>query len=692
MPDRNYNLTPANRQQPVCWRDLRLWIFLGILWCFQVRFPPLSYPALGLPTGLLLAGLVLLCGVWWLQSKPSGAVLQAEPMVGKAALRCSGGQITATAGLVAGVGFVLWAGVRWLLAGMSYSGVAELGTIFWASLYFLATWSLLLQAGVIVQGHRPTESGCGLASPGEDRPMLLPQLRTVIWIVALLGGICAAYAIWQYYVGYDQAWQALSKSIGSRAPDRTEEALLHHLSLRRVASYWGDPNSYACFAAIGIAAALEIATWRRGLLRVMCAGLVVAGGAGIYYTGSRGGVLDLIIVILIYTIVMGRQKLHAGRRPHRAVVFAGVFALSGLLAVSKAQVASPQGDPAGAAFQEPGWTWRSDTIRERIFYLEVGEKMIREAPWLGLGLGSVDLYFGRFKDPRAREARQLHNWPANTWAELGLIGLGLVVIFLAAVAVQAIRHKAWERPGQRFFLVTVVVLVFDGLLQTSWAERELMCLMGVGCAILLAGDPARYSNWLSSGVNDARPKSWRLRAAVAGLCLCGGSIFLAFEIPAMLANSSKQIARDATLGGDFFTAEKAWQKASRWMPKDPEPYQAQAGLALQAGRPELSERLLHVALHVAPQSAALNSQLAGVQMQLGKTAEAKKRLERALQLYPSNPDYCLQYAQFLKDTGDAGQALQYARKALEYSYLEPDIAAAKALIQTLETVPAGVQK
>src|SRR5690606_11489442 len=114
---------------------------------------------------------------------------------------------------------------------------------FWAAAYLLTTLLLI--------------NGQGLAGKTDnDLPnTITPALpRYLLYGICLTGLVCGIYAVAQYGWLYRQSYDALLISIGDRTPDRSEAASLHHLNLRRVASFWGDPNSYAAFAALAFAA------------------------------------------------------------------------------------------------------------------------------------------------------------------------------------------------------------------------------------------------------------------------------------------------------------------------------------------------------------------------------------------------------------------------------------------------------
>lgn len=631
-----------------------------VVWVCQLRYPPLSYPAVGLFLAVALAGGVLLL-----------------------LLRQARGPVSAWRHLrhpamLPGLLFTAWAMMRWIGAGAPANGAAEVGTILWAALYFCLT---VLVCGSLSGLSSYSTETCNSSPPGTKAGATLFG-RGLVFTVTVVGLVCGIYAIWQYHAGYGELYNELLSSMGASKPDRTQAALLHHLQLKRVASFLGDPNIYAAFAALSLAAALDLVQWQgrwRIWLKTLAAACIAVSAVGIYYTGSRGGVLDTALVIVLYGLVLldnvrrrrrgGGDTSAPGAKARTAIAVFLALVIIGSVS-RRASADDSSSAPTGGA---GAWTWRSDTVRERLFYLDVGRKMIELRPVIGLGPGSVDDYFGRLKDPAAREARNLHNWPVHVWAEMGAVGLFFLLWLLASLLWRCWRVRGWRDPAIRWPLVVLIMLIFDGLMQTSWFHRELMSLLGMTCGVLVCAT-ATYP--------IAAPR-WRvsMRAAgFAGLALA----FLVAELPYLLGQSNKQIARDALQSNDPATALKYSQLATRWVPRDPEPYLMRTALASSSGQPSAALQYILKAIAIDPESAALNSQAAGLYLQLNQLTPAEQHLKRALELYPSSPDYNSQYSYLLEKTGRYGEALTYARRALKFTYLEDEIPAAKAAVLRLE--------
>jgi O-antigen ligase len=187
-----------------------------------------------------------------------------------------------------------------------------------------------------------------------------------------------------------------------------------------------DPNHFAAALILPIALALT------GLLRARSLGqraiygiALLAMGAGVAVSGSRGGMLAVGIVLL-YVIVRTRTNLLAGGV---AVALLGVTLTLNTDIGSRIALAAPTG---GAGRLD---IWR------------VGFVAFREHLWMGAGYANFPLAFdnafiGVFEHYYTHWHRVPHNILLSTGVELGAVGL---IIFLGAWFVQFRALRAIKR-------------------------------------------------------------------------------------------------------------------------------------------------------------------------------------------------------------------------------------------------------
>src|SRR5690606_24605576 len=124
----------------------------------------------------------------------------------------------------------------------------------------------------------------------------------------------------------------------------------------------------------------------------------------------------------------------------------------------------------------------------------------------------------------------------------------------------------WRRPVDRTLVAIFALLLFDGLIQVTWNQRELMSTFGLVTGILMA-----RSVRIDDVSNERLAKPWRL-----AICIIFVICFGVMESHFLAGRMAKYKALDAMHAGDAMAARQYWETASLWTPRDPEPYAARA--------------------------------------------------------------------------------------------------------------------
>ncbi|MCX7719399.1 MAG: O-antigen ligase family protein [Candidatus Sumerlaeaceae bacterium] len=612
-------------------RQPLLWALLLALWVVGVWRPPDAYP-LG---GILLACALALCAC------VAAAVGGAKKAARKKSL--------AQAGTAAAAALLIYVYLRWLTAGYPAVGVESVITLSFGALTGTAAFLLGASRG--------------------DRNSVTVMLRVVTGLAIL----CALHALAQYAFLYDRAYESLKASLEGRRPTALDMAMLHHLKLKRVASVWGDPNVFGGFLGLSVAASLALVRAPRSGRRrhpdadtlAGVAGLLAAG-AGIVLSGSRGGILTAGFCGLL----MWRPRL-----PQPSIAVALILLIfvafprpmTGETTAPATRFEPQPAQPAGIA----GMLVRSDTIRERIHYMRIGIGIFAAHPLWGAGPGGVDLFYGRFKPPDANESKYLHNWVLQAGAEWGAAGLLMMMAFVAALLA-----CAWQTAHiglqERAVAVMAAGFLVDGLYSLSFHDTGLVMLFGLAVGTLLSGDadPGVASTW-------SRPRIlW-----IGALAL----VMAVHVLPALGAEALRDAADTAIEEGDGARATTLLRRAAALAPRDPRPSLGLAAVAEMEGNPGQALLFARRALRIQPASAAINATVARLELAVGDKAAAESAIRRALELYPNNAAYHDQHARILAVRGDRKAAIAAARRAVELGGLDKD--QHEALLRELEGGP-----
>ena len=192
----------------------------------------------------------------------------------------------------------------------------------------------------------------------------------------------------------------------------------------------------------------------------------------------------------------------------------------------------------------------------------------RSHPWLGSGPGTYERYYLAHQPSGIGRVRDAHSLYLETLAELGPIGLGLLVLALAtpfAALSVARRHPLVPAAAGAY----VAYLVHAGV-DWDW-ELPAITLMGLFCGaiILVAGRERRCPRQISPSVR------WGAVAVAVALA--------AFAGIGQIGNSALGASNSARSSGNWSRAAADARKAQQWMPWSPSPWSALGLAQLEAG-------------------------------------------------------------------------------------------------------------
>lgn len=253
----------------------------------------------------------------------------------------------------------------------------------------------------------------------------------------------------------------------------------------RLSSGLENPNELATVLvaalamSLGLAGALRESPLARRLAFMAAAVCVL----GVFFTGSRGGLVSLSVALIAFLLIGAR--------------FRGRLLLVGLAVVAAGigyytSVASPEARTRLTDVE-------SGTGRTDLW--EVGWRMVEAEPLRGIGAGNFPVSSRRFllepgsiarSDLFLGKPKVAHNTYIEIWAELGLVGLslflfivgfGLVAAARAARAFAAGGQMRMEMIARAVFVAMAAVLAADFFGSRQY-NKELWFLLGLAAALL----------------------------------------------------------------------------------------------------------------------------------------------------------------------------------------------------------------
>jgi len=188
----------------------------------------------------------------------------------------------------------------------------------------------------------------------------------------------------------------------------------------RISGTFGCPNHYANFLAMGVFSAFLLGTYSRFPWPLRIFFFYISGllTVGLFFAVSRGGYLAWIFGM---TVIAGYVLRSVHVRWWWKALLSGTI-LSGMI------ITITRNDFVLGRLEQT----LSGDVRLQLVVDAV--RIWKENIWFGTGTASFDFYHMRLQDFISGRAIYTHNDYMNTLSDYGAIGLGLVIVFLAALA------------------------------------------------------------------------------------------------------------------------------------------------------------------------------------------------------------------------------------------------------------------
>jgi hypothetical protein len=283
--------------------------------------------------------------------------------------------------------------------------------------------------------------------------------------------------------------------------------------------------------------------------------------------------LGLLVLVLV-AAGLGAELAILRRRVSLPANAPRIFAIA-LAALAAAAVTAgfvQLGGPSAAArrawhsFATPAPTLKTQAnLQSRLFsFSGSGRAALWTAAWhdaqahplLGSGAGSYQAYWLQHRTTPL-QVKNAHSLYLETLAELGVVGLGLLVLALGAPLVAAVRAR--RRPGVAIAAGAYVAYLAGAAVDWDWQITSVtLAALLVGVAILAAARP-----------DEEREASPKLRYGALGVALAIGVAGFVF----LVGNMFLSRASTAASAGHWTAAARDAQRASSWLPWSTAPWQ-----------------------------------------------------------------------------------------------------------------------
>jgi O-antigen ligase len=310
--------------------------------------------------------------------------------------------------------------------------------------------------------------GLGTSLVAEYQRVALREFRVVVLEPALLYLLLRRWltARDRLLTAMDALWlSAVGVTLLALLRYPQPEGVIVAEGVRRARAFYGSPNNLALYLGrmfpIGVAMAWMGGTGRRRWLYALGA-LPIAGA--LLLTFSRGSWLLGIPTALLTLLV-----LHRGRWRWISALLVLLIGLLVLLSLGHTERL--------ASLLQPG----QGTLLLRVRLWQASLDMIRDHPWLGVGLDNFLYYYGDYVRAGAEVDRWLshpHNLVLDFWLRLGIGGLAILAAMGIGFARKAWRAHRWLPKGDvraacQGLIAGVAAGVAHGMIDSSFFVAEL---------------------------------------------------------------------------------------------------------------------------------------------------------------------------------------------------------------------------
>lgn len=523
--------------------------------------------------------------------------------------------------------------------------VVFIAAMTWMTVWALGVWRAPVQAlgrpaiVEIAQGALAFVAMAWLARADGERAR-----GAVVWWIAGLASVMGLHAIYQVFGNaampgtYKAALEQLARDPGAYDPE-TLEGIRHALREARASSWWGSPNIFAGLlaAAIPLLAGLAL---RRGAASWVAIAMFAPVCWALMLTGSRGGLLGAAAGLGVAVVVAGLAP--RARSSATTTVATIILLIGGGLGAT----AWAQGTDSGAR-----WLGTS-TIGQRLMYWESAWAIWRENLLLGQGPGAFLVLYPQHRLAAANETLYAHSWLFDWGCQVGLVGLGAFVVWVAASFAQA--RCITSIPMRAGLVGCAAAMLAHGLVEFTLQVAEMYLLLAVVLGVVAGADdrstdPMADAALLDGPLRDptVRRRAFLMVARVLVIGACGACCYR-WQNPATRGES----LRDLIPLVEAADTEAIIDQAIGAEPDHPTGWESKGLWLLQRGDLIGAEAAIEQARRLNPYSARLCESLGRVRVEQGRLNDAITLQREAIARHPVDIEHRLRLVELLLAAGD----------------------------------------
>lgn len=292
----------------------------------------------------------------------------------------------------------------------------------------------------------------------------------ISWLFTILGAVQALIALIQFYTQHSLGLYRLGESHLTSNMFGVAKIVSGGITLIRGYGTFPHPNLLAAFLFTTtlfnlylLNKTLQLKSTKYHVVILLTT--LLTNIFGLFLTFSRGGILALGLVLIAYLGYFLITKQYS--------IFKQTIVSCGTALVISIVILLP--------YLSTRTTISDPAIKERVFYNQVGLRMVQDQPIVGQGLGLSVLHMKQFSQDingielNPWEIQPIHNYYLISYAELGIGAIFLIftLVFPLYLAIKK-RLALWEPTLISIFAGYLVLFFLDHYFYTIWPTMILL--------------------------------------------------------------------------------------------------------------------------------------------------------------------------------------------------------------------------